>query len=307
MRARSLVTLLLTSSLVATGCPGPGSDESGPPVAEPFTLIVLPDTQYYALSYPSVLDAMLAWAAGSAEQGGFPFLLHEGDLTHENTQEEWDNIRSAFDQIEGVLPYAACVGNHDLDDDGDDARFDATFPIGAVSDQEWFGGSHEPDSLANAWFSFEAGGTPWLVLSLTYAADSEQLDWADQLLAEHDDHRVIVLTHAYMAPDASLSTIGVRFWQILQNHPQVSFVLNGHYTDGEAAYLASQGEYGNTVHQLFFNMQTRLFGGEGYLRLMSFDPEAGSVDVKTYSPWLDWYQETEEHRFVLEGVDLGAP
>jgi hypothetical protein len=64
-------------------------------------------------------------------------------------------------------------------------------------------------------------------------------------------------------------------------------VLNGHYTDGEAARLTSEGSGGNAVHQRFFNMQTRTLAGMGYLRVMTVDPVGETIEVVTYTPWLD--------------------
>ncbi len=301
---RILTSLPLLSLLLGCPAPRPG-DSGGPPAPEPFALIVVPDTQYYTLGHPGILDDMLAWVAQSVDALDIAFLLHEGDLTHENSQEEWDNARRSFDLIEGALPYAVCVGNHDEIDDAEHAMFDATFPLEAVSTEPWFGGSYREGSLDSAWFTFFGGGVPWLVLTLSYGPDDDELAWADGVLTDHPDHRAIVLTHAYLGPDGSLTTPGIRIWNALQHHPGLSFTFNGHYIDAEAAYLASAGEAGNTVHQLFFNMQDRPLGGTGLLRIMRFDPAAGSVDVRTYTPWTDWYEEAVEHQFLLEEVDLG--
>jgi hypothetical protein len=294
----------LALTLLLCGCPAP-ADDSAAPEAEPFTIIVVPDTQYYTLAYPEILDDMLAWVAQTVDEHSTAILLHEGDVTHQNSQEEWANARASFDLIEGVLPYAVCVGNHDEIDDDEHAWFDATFPMAAVSGEPWFGGSYRGDSLDSAWFEIEAGGVDWLVVTLTYGPDGDELAWADGVLADHPDHRAIVLTHAYLAPDGSLTTPGINIWNALQHHPGWTFAFNGHYIDDEAAYKAGEGEVGNTVHQLFFNVQDRPFGGTGLLRIMRLDPTAGTVDVKTYTPWTDWYDETPEHQFVLEGVDLG--
>jgi len=299
---RWLISTVLFAGLL--GCPAPSAD-SAAPVAEPFTLIVVPDTQYYTLAYPTILDDMLAWAAETAQEHNTLFLLHEGDVTHENSDDEWANARSSFDLIEGVLPYAVCVGNHDEIDDDEHVQFEATFPLSAVSDEPWFGGSYESDSLGSAWFTFEGGGVPWLIVTLSYGPGDDELAWADGVLTDHPDHRAILLTHAYLGPDGSLTTPGIHIWNALQHHPNLSFTFNGHYIDSEAAYRATQAEPGNTVHQLFFNMQDRLLGGQGLLRIMRFDPLASSVDVQTYTPLTDWYDESEEHEFVLDGVDLG--
>ncbi len=296
--------VLPLAALVLTACPAPGdSGDSAEPGLEPFTLIVLPDTQYVALGYPEILEEMLGWAATQDAA----FLLHEGDLTHENSEAEWSANRAAFDLLEGRLPYALCLGNHDEIDDEEHAWFDATFPLADVEDEPWFGGHYRPDSRDSAWYVFEGGGVDWLIIALTYGPDDDELAWASGVLDEHPDHRVIVLTHAYLLPDGTLSNPGIRIWNALEHHPGLSFVFNGHYTAGEAARKEDSAQAGNAVHQLFFNMQDRPIGGQGLLRTLRFDPQASTVEVQTYSPWLDWLEPGDDHQFALEGVDLGAP
>ncbi len=43
----------------------------------------------------------------------------------------------------------------------------------------------------------------------------------------------------------------------------------------------------NRVHQILFIAQRQGAAGEGWLRLMESDPDQRTVQVKTYSPWLD--------------------
>jgi hypothetical protein len=41
------------------------------------------------------------------------------------------------------------------------------------------------------------------------------------------------------------------------------------------------------VHQLLANYQVLDNGGQGYMRLLEFKPDGQTVEVRTYSPWLD--------------------
>jgi hypothetical protein len=78
--------------------------------------------------------------------------------------------------------------------------------------------------------------------------------------------------------------------------------------DGDASgtgYLRSTGDAGQTVHQILFNTQRWGDAGNGWLRLLEFQPDGRSVIVKTYSPWLDargltaWRSDPENY-FVLQ-------
>jgi len=209
----------------------------------PFTLIAVPDIQYVTLAYPEVLLETTGWIAEEADDRDILFTLQEGDLTHENSELEWDNASAGFDVLEDepAQPYALCLGNHDGVSAGDTSLFHQYFPVSRFDHRPWFGGTMDPDQMDNAWFGFDAGPTGWLVLSLTYDPNSEVIAWASSVVEEHSDRRVIVLTHAYLAPSGELSGAGERIWdELVRLHPSMTLVLNGHYTGGEAARLLSR-------------------------------------------------------------------
>jgi hypothetical protein len=303
---------LLCAFVVAVGCADDSpveadDDDTVVEYGEPFSLVVVPDIQYVTLGYPEILTATTEWIVDERDEQGIAYVLQEGDLTHENSPAEWTAADEGFAVLDGVVPYALCVGNHDMDEDEDTSLFRGTFPPSRFEDSG-LGGTRAPDVMDDAWFEFTAGGVDWLVLSLTYNPSEDAIAWADGVAADHPDHRSIVLTHAYLGPSGERTFLGERIWLgLVSRHRGMTFVFNGHYVDGEAAYLASEGDHGNTVHQLFANFQDRPFGGAGLVRILALDPAAGEVSVTTYSPWLEFFESDEAHEFLLEGVDLGAP
>ena len=52
-------------------------------------------------------------------------------------------------------------------------------------------------------------------------------------------------------------------------------------------------------------MQTN--GGNGFLRLLEIDPEAGTINATSYSPYLDQYKTDWQNQFQFTNVDLGIP
>jgi hypothetical protein len=290
------------------GCRVAGDEGEGPtPGPQAFSLVVLPDTQFLTLDYPSVLEAMNGWTVAQRDHHNIRFVLHEGDMVHTRTQQEWSNAATAMSVLDGEVPYALCVGNHDIDDGGDTAAFNRTFPLSGISAMQGFGGVYEADRIDNAYYLFQSGSSRWLILSLIFEPDDDVLTWADEVVAANPERRVLLLTHAYLTPAGTRSAVGERIWDaVVRKHANVTFVLNGHYTGGETARLESVGDQGNTVFQLFVNFQTSpLLAGLDRFRLMHFDPAASQVHVRTYSPiWQGWSQ-GEEHDFVLEGVEMG--
>ncbi len=113
---------------------GVDSASPGPESPEPFTVVVLPDTQNYSRSYPSIFAAQTAWIADQRDTRDIAFVLHEGDITDTNSAAEWEVASGAMAALDGLVECAVAVGNHDLGDHGsanvrDSSGFNTAFPI----------------------------------------------------------------------------------------------------------------------------------------------------------------------------------
>ena len=147
----------------------------------------------------------------------------------------------------------------------------------------------------------------FLIISLECKPRDEVLEWANQVVSEHPDHRVLVLTHAYLKPNKSRDTsggvkakgnTGEQTWQkFVSKHKNIFMVLCGHHS-GEAV-RTSTGDHGNGVHQVLCDYQNMNNGGESWLRYMTFKPENDTISVHTYNPALDQYNEGPKSRFDL--------
>ncbi|MFH0903397.1 MAG: metallophosphatase, partial [Pseudomonadota bacterium] len=82
---------------------------------------------------------------------------------------------------------------------------------------------------------------------------------------------------------------GQEMWdELIAQRGKVLAVLCGHVLNDGLGYAISQGA--GPVHQILANYQMNTDGGEGFLRIVRFNPTARRVDVLTYSPWLDTYK-----------------
>src|SRR6185369_5785264 len=95
---------------------GPGSDAAGdasPPndagtdasSALPYSIVVLPDTQYYSSSYPDFFDAQTAWIVAEHAAGNVAFVLHEGDIVDDDVAGQWTHAYHSLHMLDGVVPY----------------------------------------------------------------------------------------------------------------------------------------------------------------------------------------------------------
>jgi hypothetical protein len=184
----------------------------------------------------------------------------------------------------------------------------------------------QPGQMENACYRFRApDGRTLMIMALEWGVRDAVIDWANTVLSrpENSDVTTILLVHAYLYHNNTRydwdgygkrqsgnphaygtartgdTNDGRQLWnKLVRRHRSIELVLCGHVSGtveeryalgdrSEVGYLSSVGDHGQVVHQLLFNAQRRGDSGEGWLRLLEFQPDGESVIVKTYSPWLD--------------------
>jgi hypothetical protein len=104
---------------------------------------------------------------------------------------------------------------------------------------------------------------------------------------------------------------GETVWrELVSQNPQVFMVLNGHFHDrgGSATgeyHQTSTNDAGRDVYEMVANYQDYANGGDGWLRIIRFDPGGGSgeadrIAVETYSPTRDEYATDSSSQFDFE-------
>jgi hypothetical protein len=79
-----------------------------------FSVIVLPDTQYYAKRHPETYNKQTRWVVEHKDQLNIKFVIHLGDISHDNTREQWNVADRAHKKLdEADIPYGVVPGNHD--------------------------------------------------------------------------------------------------------------------------------------------------------------------------------------------------
>ena len=308
-----------------TSSPGFNPVQASPSATEPFTLVVLPDTQIYSESHPRIFTSQTQWIRDSKDQDNIGFVVHVGDLVEESHEEyQWANADASISILDGVVPYSLAVGNHDMASNGAVKHraesvkyFDAYFPSSRYEEETWYGG-RMGEGNENSFSYFSAGGMDFVVITLEFGPRDEVLDWANEIVSTHRDMRVIVATHSYMYNDETrvdgedgwnprrmrisfCDNVGEKMWdKFVKLHPNIFLVLSGHSLGDGVGRLTSTGVHGNPVHQLVANYQMLPKGGEGWLRVMRFAPADNKIYVKTYSPLFDTYKTDPENSFVLD-------
>lgn len=286
-----------------------------------WTFVLLPDTQNYARSHPQTFISQTRWIADQAAERNIAFVAALGDITNDNNAEQWKNAKAAYSLLDGKVPYALQLGNHDFRPNvfQRKSQVNKYFPPELVQKSPTYGGVYERGKLDNAYYLFSAGGRDWVVLSLEFAPRDGVLKWANKVLDVYSDRSAMICTHAYIARDgqrfdhtrkaAPRMSAGVsegindaeQMWRkLVSKHANVVFVFCGHVGLEKPGRLASKGVAGNTVHELLSDYQRCPNGGDGYLRLVEFLPDGRTVQVKTYSTTRNDYKTDPTNQFTLE-------
>ncbi|MEX0717876.1 MAG: metallophosphoesterase, partial [Planctomycetaceae bacterium] len=310
-------------ALLAATAPRAIAEETAaePSKSEPFSIVLLPDTQFYSLRHPETYRKQTEWIKEQAAERNIRFVIHLGDIVHENTEAEWKRADEAQKVLDGVVPYSLVPGNHDMVLEGrrvirDTSRYNSVFPPSRYKDEKWYGGSMTEDSNDNNYCLFEAGGMKFIVISLEFAPRDEALGWAGNIAAKHSDRHAIVATHCYLRPagrDTSCASgysvegnSGQEMWdKLIRRQPNIFLVVSGHFAGTNMQ--TSENDAGGKVIEMLADYQNLANGGNGWLRVLTFDPAKERIRVETYSPTLDEVNPNERHTYGIEWRPSAVP
>jgi hypothetical protein len=270
-----------------------------------FSIVVLPDTQYYSESYPAIFNTQTQWISTNKDSLNVAFVTQEGDIvdTYSSTT-QWQNAATSMSKLdEANIPWAVLPGNHDLSG-GVATNYNTYFGYSRFSGKSWYGGAYNNVNM-NSYELFTGGLDNYLIFHFQYQPSTAVLAWANATIASYPDRRVIVTTHDYMNTDGSRTTAGNTIWsRFVQPHAdQVFLVLCGH-NHGENKKV--DVVKGHTVYQLLADYQSRSNGGNGWLRILEFHPSNDEITVQTYSPYLGQYETDADSSFTLP-YDMKQP
>jgi len=296
-----------------------------------FSMVVLPDPQSYNkfdINQP-IFELMTAWTADNIDKLNMKTVLCTGDLVEQNeilvpdvkngnqtSEQQWQAASRAFSRLDNKLPYVVCTGNHDYGYISAEVRHSNLkkyfMPERNLSWRKSLiavANNYEGvPTLENA--AYELDTETWgklMVLSLEFAPRDEVLEWAKKIVEseKYKEHKVIVLTHSYIASNGSLiekenykitpANYGKAIWEkLIYPSTNIKMVVCGHICsiapyEKNVSFSTNKNSSGKAVAQMMFNAQTadgfwNGNGGDGWLRILEFLPDGKTIKVKTFSP-----------------------
>jgi len=198
-------------------------------IKDNFTIIALPDTQYYSESYPYIFTNQTQWIVNNKDNLNIVFVTHEGDIVeHGEVTQEWDNANASMSLLDGVVPYGLAYGNHDdAPITMDTINYNTYFNYTRFEGYSWYGG-HYDESNDNNYQLFSAGGMDFIIIHLADKVSGQPLIWANQVLASYPNRRAIVVSHFILDNDGTFDPIGANIFNSLKDNPNLFLLLCGH-------------------------------------------------------------------------------
>jgi Carboxypeptidase regulatory-like domain/Calcineurin-like phosphoesterase len=315
----AILVLFIASCAALSQTPTPS-----PTPADEFTIVALPDTQFYSSTYPQIFAAQTQWIANHVQDQNIKLVVGLGDIVDGGGDlAQWQNAGAAYRLLAGKVPYMIAIGNHDYDQNNPAGRtastrnFNAFFGPAYYAGASWYRGGFPAGSNENFYGVITVNGHNYLILVLEFAPRDASLAWAESIIKANQDKDVIIATHMFTYADNtrisqcdlnSAASFGVgqdnngedMWWKLVRKYSNIHLVLSGHVVQGDGTGRRMDlGLNGNLVNQILSDYQSYALGGSGYLRLIKISPSVNRVSVSTYSPYLDASMTDDHNQFVV--------
>src|SRR5712671_1940942 len=316
--------IVISLVLLLTGLANAQTPAPSPTPADEFTIVALPDTQFYSSLNPQIFAAQTQWIANHVQDQNIQLVVGLGDIVDGGgSLAQWQNADAAVRLLSGKVPYMMAIGNHDYDQNNPAGRtastknFNSFFGPARYAGAAWYKGSFPAGSNENFYGEITVNGRHYLIVVLEFAARDSALAWADGILKANQDKDAIVVTHMFTYMDNtrisgcdlnSAGSFGVgqdnngedMWWKLVRKYPNIHLVLSGHVVQGDGTGRRMDlGVNGNLVNQILSDYQSDPQGGGGYLRIMRISPSLNRISVTSYSPYLDTFKTDDHNQFTV--------
>lgn len=262
---------------------------------EDFTFVWMSDTQYYSESYPNIYNEQVEWIVNNQEALNLEYVIHTGDIVNIwDDFDQWEVADKAMKVLDDAgVAYGVLAGNHDVDQkDNNYTNYYTYFGDHRFEDRSYFAGSYENNR--GHYDLISVNGNDFIIVYLGWGIDQEGIDWINDVLEKHPNHKAILGFHEYLLASGTRSPIGDElFEKVVVPNENVHAVLSGHYHNSQKLIDEiddnGDGVADRTVYQLLADYQGGPEGGQGYMRLLTFNMETNQMEVRTYSPYMDEY------------------
>lgn len=286
--------------------------------SQQFSIVVLPDTQWYSELHPEIVESQIDWIVANQAAENIIYVAHLGDLKDDLScdnktinvgtgggRTEWQIVDQAFQDLDGAgIAYGVVPGNHDFDQvasscpnfttDRPLTTYNSLFGPARFGGDPWYGdpgvptpGNRVAGSNEDSFTLFDSDGVKFIAINLAYkeapdAGPAEpELDWADALLKAYPDRIGILTSHYFMDanPGNNLGPYGQQVYDWLANNPNFFMMLSAHEF-GEAWQVGTTGRPAGAqpVQVLLQDYQQIDYPGDGDAATPCEAPNVAGID-----------------------------
>lgn len=257
-----------------------------------YSFVWMSDTQYYAQDYPAVFKSITEWIAQNRDVMNIQYVFHTGDIVNKGDDVlQWKRASAFMNTLDvAKIPYGVLPGNHD---EGHDFKhYQAYFGEQRFMKKPYFGESF--DQNKGHYDLISVNGKDYIFVYMGWGIGKREIEWINQVLERYPDRTAILSFHEYVKKNGNRSHIGDEiFERVVKTNHNVMAVLCGHYHSSQLVVDEldddADGTVDRKVYQILADYQKGPEGGNGYLRLLHVDEETNSIDVQTYSPYVNQY------------------
>ena len=267
------------------------------------------------------LSSIYDWIVSNAESKKIGYVFGLGDITENDTDEEWTYAKEHITKLDGVVPYLLNRGNSPHDTAKQMNKYFASH----TDYTDTLSGTMTEGDVVNSYTVFTVGGVKYLVLAIDFGPSDAELEWAGGIIEANPDCKVIITTHAYLYTDGTLqdandgsapnktgaddgsSNNGDMMWEkLVKKHSNIIMVLSGHNPTPDIIYNRDTGDHGNTVTSILVDSQNFDAGREGetgMVCMLYFSEDGSRVDVEYISTVREqYYKESNQFSINLKEV-----
>ncbi len=282
---------------------------------EAFSIVVLPDTQYYTSEKnggkAAMFTAQIEWIKKNRIAEKIAYVVQVGDIveTGDKFPIEWERAYKSMYALEEPLPglphgipYGVVVGNHDQAKSqfplsGKTEYYNKYFGINHFKGRAYYGG-HYSNNNDSHYDLFSAAGMDFLSICVEYDSfdeDNENMNsWVCSVLEKYPNRKAFISSHYIVENNKQAGTNekgfapfgkqGGRLHDRIKRYPNVFMMLCGHVGANGEGYR--QDFYaGHSIQTFLSDYQSRPQGGNGLMRIMTFSKKKDLIRVRTFSPY----------------------
>ena len=288
-----------------------------------YTFACVGDTQTMVKLYPDQFPLIYDFILDHVSDMKIERVIGLGDITDDNTDEQWTLAQEQIFRMDGVVPYTVIRGNHDHYARTEEAVATKELMFGNYFDNETYrrqiDGSYD-GGVENTYKRFTVGQIPYLILCLDYGVDADVLDWAASVVEQYPNDNVIISTHAFLFHDGTTldendlvppTSEGFPMncdetWdRFVSQYENIVLVLCGHDPCNEIVVSKMTGVHGNTVTCFLIDPQYTDYYDRpsGQVALLHFKDGGRTIMVENYSTVEGKFYKTD-NQLTIENVNV---